>query len=61
MATDISTDKITIKEAVRIVAANQIKVLKIDIVDSIGSAKMQTILWVVGVGILQLVANYFLK
>ena len=42
-------------------ATNQIKDLKIDIIDRISSAKIQTILWVVGVGVLQLVAHYFLK
>jgi hypothetical protein len=41
--------------------ANQIKNLKIDITDRISNAKIQTILWVVGVGVLQLVAHYFLK
>jgi hypothetical protein len=51
----------SIKEEVRIEATNQIKDLKIDIIDRIGSAKIQTILWVVGVGVLQLVARYFLK
>ncbi|MDB4901659.1 MAG: hypothetical protein JWQ63_940 [Mucilaginibacter sp.] len=45
----------------RIKTANQIKDLKIDIIDRIGSAKVQTILWLVGVGVLQLVAHYFLK
>jgi hypothetical protein len=42
-------------------ATNQIKDLKVDIIDWINSAKIQTILWVVGVGVLQLVAHYFLK
>jgi hypothetical protein len=45
----------------KIETTNQIKDLKIDIIDRIGSAKVQTILWVVGVGVLQLVAHYFLK
>jgi len=45
----------------KIEATNQIKDLKIDIIDRIGSAKVQTIVWVMGVGILQLVAHYFLS
>ncbi|WP_069657867.1 hypothetical protein [Arcticibacter eurypsychrophilus] len=48
----------TIKEEVKIKAANQIKDLKIDIIDRIGSAKRQTIIWVVGVGVMQLVVHY---
>lgn len=51
----------TIKEEVKAEATNQIKDLKIDIIDRISTAKIQTILWVVGVGILQMVARYFLK
>jgi len=57
----VSALQATIKEEVRIEATDQIKDLKIDIIDRIGSAKIQTILWVVGVGILQLVARYFFK
>ena len=48
-------------KGIRATATNQIKDLKIDIIDRISSAKIQTILWVVGVGVLQLVAHYFLK
>jgi hypothetical protein len=40
---------------------DQIKKSKTDIIDRISSEKIQTILWVVGVGVLQLVAHYFLK
>lgn len=50
----------SIKEEVK-EATNQIKDLKIDLIDRINSAKIQTILWVVGIGVLQLVAKYFLK
>jgi hypothetical protein len=57
----VSALQASIKEEVRVEATNQIKDLKIDIIDRIGSAKIQTILWVVGVGVLQLVAHYFLK
>lgn len=42
-------------------ATNQIKDLKIDIIDRINSAKMQTIIWVVGVGVLQLAVHYLFK
>jgi len=57
----VSALQASIKEEVRVEATNQIKDLKIDIIDRISSAKIQTILWVVGVGVLQLVAHYFLK
>lgn len=57
----ISALQSTIKEEVKVEASNQIKDLKIDIIDRISSAKIQTILWVVGVGVLPLVAHYFLK
>jgi len=33
--------------------------VRIDLIDRINTAKLQTILWVVGVGILQLAAKYF--
>lgn len=57
----VSVLQATIKDEVKAEATNQIKDLKIDIIDRISTAKIQTILWVVGVGVLQMVARYFLK
>jgi hypothetical protein len=51
----------TIQEEVAHEAELQIKDLKVDIIDRISSAKIQTILWVVGVGVLQLLARYFFE
>jgi hypothetical protein len=39
----------------------QIKDLKIEIIGKIDSAKIKIILFVVGVGVLQIIAEYFLK
>jgi hypothetical protein len=39
----------------------QIKDLKIEIIDKIDSAKIKVILCIVGVGLLQIIAAYFLK
>lgn len=50
-----------VKEEVIRKTSLQIKDLKIDIIDRIGSAKIQTILWVVGVGVIQLVAKYLFE
>ena len=57
----VDGDRFRLRASAPIEATNQIKDLKIDIIDRISSAKIQTILWVVGVGVLQLVAHYFLK
>jgi hypothetical protein len=38
-----------------------VKDSKTEIIDSINDAKIQTILWVVGVGVLQLIVGYLFK
>lgn len=40
---------------------NRINTLEVDMIDRINSSKFQTILWIVGVGILQVVARYLFK
>ena len=57
----VTTMQAAIKKEDKTEATSQIKDLKIEIIDRIGTAKVQTVLWVVGVGVLQLVAHYFLK
>jgi len=42
-------------------SVGQIKEQKTGIEEKIGTAKIQIILWVVGIGVLLIVADYFLK
>lgn len=51
----------SIKDEVSKESVSQIKDLKIDLIDRINSAKLQTIMWVVGMGVFQLLARYIFQ
>ncbi len=56
----ISTTEISLIERINSVKADLMDV-KTDLIERINSSKVQTILWIVGMSILQLMARYFFK